>query len=94
MALLFCCGTLNYADRTAMSSVFPLLQRDLGLTDLALGAKFVIRPSVCPREPASAAAGPPTAKGEALRESLLGLFRVPKPGGSLLRPAARLMNVQ
>ncbi|MCE5310711.1 MAG: MFS transporter [Acidobacteriales bacterium] len=38
MALLFCCGTLNYADRTAMSSVFPLLQRDLGLTDLALGA--------------------------------------------------------
>jgi predicted MFS family arabinose efflux permease len=35
-ALLACAASLNYADRTAISSVFPLLKADLGLTDLQL----------------------------------------------------------
>ena len=38
LALLFCAGALNYADRTAISSVFPLLRRDLGISDLGLAA--------------------------------------------------------
>src|SRR5207248_5577221 len=29
---------LNYADRTAISSVFPLLRADLGISDLVIGA--------------------------------------------------------
>ena len=38
MALLFAAAGLNYADRTAITAVFPLLRRDLGMSDLALGA--------------------------------------------------------
>jgi predicted MFS family arabinose efflux permease len=36
--VLFFCAALNYADRTAVSSVFPLLQRDFGMSDVALAA--------------------------------------------------------
>jgi MFS transporter, Spinster family, sphingosine-1-phosphate transporter len=38
LALLFAAGALNYADRTAITSVFPLLRRDLGITDVGLAA--------------------------------------------------------
>jgi predicted MFS family arabinose efflux permease len=38
MALLFAAAGLNYADRTAITAVFPLLRRDLGMSDIALGA--------------------------------------------------------
>lgn len=38
VALLFCAAGLNYADRTAITAVFPLLRRDLGMSDLALAA--------------------------------------------------------
>lgn len=38
MVLLFAAAGLNYADRTAITAVFPLLQRDLGMSDIALGA--------------------------------------------------------
>lgn len=38
MALLFTAAGLNYADRTAITAVFPLLRRDLGMSDIALGA--------------------------------------------------------
>ncbi|MFN7923703.1 MAG: MFS transporter [Bryobacteraceae bacterium] len=38
MALLFCIGALNYGDRTAISSVFPLLRSEFGATDKQLGA--------------------------------------------------------
>ncbi len=38
LALLFFAGALNYADRTAITSVFPLLRRDLGITDVGLAA--------------------------------------------------------
>jgi MFS family permease len=38
MALLFSAAGLNYADRTAITAVFPLLRRDLGMSDIALGA--------------------------------------------------------
>lgn len=38
LALLFGAAALNYADRTAITAVFPLLRRDLGMSDLALGA--------------------------------------------------------
>lgn len=38
MALLFGAAGLNYADRTAITAVFPLLHRDLGMSDVALGA--------------------------------------------------------
>ena len=37
-ALLFTAGAINYADRTAISSVLPLLKSDLGMSDTALGA--------------------------------------------------------
>jgi predicted MFS family arabinose efflux permease len=37
-ALLACAASLNYADRTSISSVFPLLKADLGLTDIQLAA--------------------------------------------------------
>lgn len=35
-----CCGlgALNYADRAAIASVYPLVRRDLGLSDVELGA--------------------------------------------------------
>ena len=36
--VLFFCAALNYADRTAVSSVFPLLQHDFGMSDVALAA--------------------------------------------------------
>jgi predicted MFS family arabinose efflux permease len=36
--LLFFAAGLNYADRTAITAVFPLLRRDLGMSDIALGA--------------------------------------------------------
>lgn len=35
---LFWAAGLNYADRAAISAVFPLLRSDLGASDLALGA--------------------------------------------------------
>jgi predicted MFS family arabinose efflux permease len=38
LALLFAAGALNYADRTAITSVFPLLRRDLGISDVGLAA--------------------------------------------------------
>jgi predicted MFS family arabinose efflux permease len=38
VALLFAIGALNYGDRTAISSVFPLLRKDLGMSDVALAA--------------------------------------------------------
>ncbi len=38
VALLFVIGGLNYGDRTAISSVFPLLRVDLGTSDVALAA--------------------------------------------------------
>ncbi len=38
VGFLFCTVALNYADRTAISAVFPLLKRELGMSDLALGA--------------------------------------------------------
>lgn len=38
MALLFAAAGLNYADRTAITAVFPLLRRELGMSDMALGA--------------------------------------------------------
>lgn len=36
--MLFVVACLNYADRTAISSVFPLLKAELGLTDVQLAA--------------------------------------------------------
>lgn len=38
LVLLFLAGALNYADRTAFSAIFPLLQAELGMTDAQLGA--------------------------------------------------------
>lgn len=38
VALLTAVATINYADRTAISSVFPLLRSDLGSSDVALAA--------------------------------------------------------
>lgn len=38
LALLFVAGALNYADRTAISAVFPLLQRDLAISSVGLAA--------------------------------------------------------
>src|ERR1700687_5541052 len=38
LAVLFCTAALNYADRTAITAVFPLLERALGMSDVALGA--------------------------------------------------------
>lgn len=38
LALLFLAATLNYADRTALSAVFPLVKADLGMSDFELGA--------------------------------------------------------
>lgn len=35
---LFVAAGLNYGDRTAITAVFPLLKRDLGMSDVALGA--------------------------------------------------------
>ncbi|MBI3208659.1 MAG: MFS transporter [Candidatus Solibacter usitatus] len=37
-ALLAIAGCLNYADRTAISAVFPLLRSDLGMSDAELAA--------------------------------------------------------
>src|SRR5678815_572494 len=42
--MLFFIATLNYADRTAFTAVFPLLGRDLGMSDLgfaAIGTSFL-----------------------------------------------------
>src|SRR5262249_38207455 len=38
LVFLFCAGGLNYADRTAISSLFPLLRADLALTDVGMAA--------------------------------------------------------
>ena len=38
LAFLFAAGALNYADRTAITSVFPLLRRDLAISDVGLAA--------------------------------------------------------
>lgn len=38
VALLFTAGMLNYADRTAISAVFPLLRAELGMSDVALAS--------------------------------------------------------
>jgi MFS family permease len=37
VAMLWCISFFNYADRQAIFSVFPLLQKELGLTDPQLG---------------------------------------------------------
>jgi len=34
VALIFCCGALNYGDRSATTTVFPLLQSDFGMTNI------------------------------------------------------------
>ena len=38
IGLLCSAAGLNYADRTAITAVFPLLRVDLGMSDVALGA--------------------------------------------------------
>jgi predicted MFS family arabinose efflux permease len=38
LALLFFAGALNYADRTAISSLLPMLRADLALTDVGMAA--------------------------------------------------------
>jgi MFS family permease len=38
LAFLVAAGALNYADRTAITSVFPLLRRDLAISDVGLAA--------------------------------------------------------
>ena len=38
VGLLFCAAALNYGDRSAITAVFPLLRRDLGMSDVALAA--------------------------------------------------------
>ena len=38
VAVLFLAASLNYADRGALTAVFPLLRKDLGMSDLALAA--------------------------------------------------------
>ena len=36
--MLFFIACLNYADRTAISAVFPLLRSELDISDVGLGA--------------------------------------------------------
>lgn len=36
--VLFFVAALNYADRVALMAVFPLLRKDLGMSDVALAA--------------------------------------------------------
>ena len=38
LAVLFLVASINYADRGVLSAVFPLLSRDLGMSDLGLAA--------------------------------------------------------
>jgi len=38
LAVLFLVASLNYADRGILTAVFPLLSRDLGMSDMALAA--------------------------------------------------------
>ena len=38
VGVLFLAASLNYADRGALTAVFPLLRKDLGMSDLALAA--------------------------------------------------------
>jgi predicted MFS family arabinose efflux permease len=38
LGLLFLAGALNYADRSAVSSVFPLIRTDLSMSDVQLAA--------------------------------------------------------
>src|SRR5215471_11857112 len=38
VAALFFVSALNYADRTSITAVFPLLKSQLGFTDIGLGA--------------------------------------------------------
>jgi MFS family permease len=38
VGILFLAASLNYADRGALSAVFPLLRKDLGMSDMALAA--------------------------------------------------------
>lgn len=48
--MLFAVACLNYADRTAISSVFPLLKQELGLSDVelaALGSAFLWVYALC-----------------------------------------------
>jgi MFS family permease len=43
--LLWCCGFLNYADRQAVFSVFPLLGEEFGLSNVekgAVGSAFMV----------------------------------------------------
>ena len=37
VGLLWFCGFFNYADRQAVNSVFPLLEKEFSLSDLQLG---------------------------------------------------------
>ena len=36
--VLFCEAALNYGDRTAITALFPLLRKDLGMSEVALAA--------------------------------------------------------
>lgn len=50
LALLFFIGAVNYADRTALSAVFPLVQRDLGMSNVglaAIGSLFLWSYAIC-----------------------------------------------
>ncbi|MCX6623749.1 MAG: MFS transporter [Acidobacteria bacterium] len=38
LALLVLVGAMNYADRTAFTTVLPLLKKDMGMSDVALGS--------------------------------------------------------
>ncbi|MFN0165367.1 MAG: MFS transporter [Bryobacteraceae bacterium] len=38
VGVLFCIACLNYADRGALNAVFPLLRKELGMSDVALAA--------------------------------------------------------
>ena len=50
VGLLFACGCLNYADRTAISAVFPLLRTEFGMSDVelaGLGSFFLWSYALC-----------------------------------------------
>jgi len=50
VAVLFLAASLNYADRAALTAVFPLLRKDLGMSDLALagiGSFFLWSYALC-----------------------------------------------
>ena len=47
VGMLWFCGFFNYADRQAVFSIFPLLQEQLHLDKVQLGASgFLVRPGL------------------------------------------------